>query len=428
MSASSWDEAVPVSASPAVPAVTTRWKLATRIAFRFAFSYLVLYNFPFPFDMIWDRALGYEAMWEAITKAVAKQFFGVTIVISIPGSGDTTYDYYKILCMFVVACVATLIWSILDRRRLEYTRLYEWLRVYIRFSLACTMFLYGTAKILPTQFAAPGLDRLLQPFGDASPMGLLWTFMGASKGYTIFTGIGEMLGGLLLTFRRTTLLGALVTIAVMSNVVALNFFYDVPVKLFSMHLLAMAVFLVLPDAKRLAQTFFLYRPAPLVDRKWLHIAGVVLRTALVLFVIVKGLQSSIEARAYYDARTSLRGIWNVDTLVIDGVTRPPLITDDTRWRRIVIDRPDVIAIYPMVGRRTRYGLEIDEKKGTMLLTKGEQSKWTFTYHRPVPTTMVLDGTLDARKIHATLRKSDEDASFRLTTRGFHWINELPFNR
>lgn len=418
MSASSFEEAAPY------------WSLAKRIAFRFAFSYLVLYNFPFPFNMVWERALGWEAMWEAIVKAVAKQFFGVTIVIAIPGSGDTTYDYYRILCFFVVACVATLIWSIVDRRRLEYARLYEWLRVYVRFSLACTMFLYGTAKIIPAQFVAPGLDRLLQSFGDASPMGLLWTFMGASTGYTIFTGAGEMLGGLLLTFRRTTLLGALVTIAVMSNVVALNFFYDVPVKLFSVHLLAMAVFLVLPDAKRLAQTFFLYQPTDVVQGKWLRIAGIVLRTALVVFVIVKGLEFSIDARTYNNARSSIamRGIWNVDTLVVDGVNRPPLISDDTRWRRIVIDRPDMIAIYPMVGRRTRYGLEIDEKKGTMQLIKGDESKWTFTFHRPVPTTMVMDGTFDGRKIHATLRKSDEDASFRLTTRGFHWINELPFNR
>jgi hypothetical protein len=428
MSASSWDEAVPVSASPAVPVATTRWKFATRVAFRFAFSYLVLYNFPFPLNMIWDRALGYEAMWETIVKAVAKQFFGITIVIAIPGSGDTTYDYFKILCLFVVACVATLIWSILDRRRLEYARLYEWLRVYIRFSLACTMFLYGTAKIIPAQFVAPGLDRLLQSFGDASPMGLLWTFMGASTGYTIFTGAGEMLGGLLLTFRRTTLLGALVTIAVMSNVVALNFFYDVPVKLFSVHLLAMALFLVLPDAKRLAQTFFLHRPADVVQGKWLRIAGIVLRTALVVLVIVKGLQFSIEARTYNNARSPMRGIWNVDTLVIDGVNRPPLITDDTRWRRIVIDQPDVIAIYPMVGRRKRFGLALDEKKGVLQLIKADDSKWTFTIHRPVPTTMVMDGTFDGRNYHAILRKSDEDASFRLTTRGFHWINELPFNR
>src|SRR5437899_11151387 len=101
------------------------------------------------------------------------------------------------------------------------------------------------------QFPPPALDRLVQPFGDASPMGLAWTFVGASPAYEIFTGTGELLGGLLLTMQRTTLLGALVAAGVMAHVVALNFCYDVPVKLFSSHLLALALWLMIPDARRL---------------------------------------------------------------------------------------------------------------------------------------------------------------------------------
>jgi len=67
-------------------------------------------------------------------------------------------------------------------------------------------------------------------------MGLLWTFMAASKGYQIFTGAAEVLGGILLLWKRTTTLGALTVFGVMANVMALNFFYDVPVKLLSTHL------------------------------------------------------------------------------------------------------------------------------------------------------------------------------------------------
>jgi hypothetical protein len=42
-----------------------------------------------------------------------------------------------------------------------------------------------------------GGDRLLKPYGESSPMGLLWTFMGYSTGYNLFTGGAEALGGLL---------------------------------------------------------------------------------------------------------------------------------------------------------------------------------------------------------------------------------------
>jgi len=45
--------------------------------------------------------------------------------------------------------------------------------------------------------------------------------------------------------------------AVMANVVVLNFAYDVPVKLFSIHLLVMATFVVAPSIKRLSD-FFLF--------------------------------------------------------------------------------------------------------------------------------------------------------------------------
>lgn len=94
----------------------------------------------------------------------------------------------------LIALGVTLAWTLLDRRRLAYERLDLWLRVYVRFCLAVIMFGYGFAKIIPTQMPAPQLERLVQPFGDFSPMGLLWTFMGYSSVYQIFTGFGEALG------------------------------------------------------------------------------------------------------------------------------------------------------------------------------------------------------------------------------------------
>jgi hypothetical protein len=40
------------------------------------------------------------------------------------------------------------------------------------------MLVYGFIKVFPTQFHLPGPGRLVQPYGDSSPMALLWTFMG----------------------------------------------------------------------------------------------------------------------------------------------------------------------------------------------------------------------------------------------------------
>ncbi len=86
-------------------------------------------------------------------------------------------------------------------------------------------------------------------------MGLLWTFMGMSRAYSTFAGIAEMAGGLLLIVPRFTTLGSLVTFGVMSNVLMLNFCYDVPRKIYSVHLVLMSLFLLLPDVRRLLDFF-----------------------------------------------------------------------------------------------------------------------------------------------------------------------------
>ena len=79
-----------------------------------------------------------------------------------------------------------------------------------------TMFSYGSAKVIQSQFPDPSIGRLDADLRRSSPMGLLWTFMGYSQGYNWFAGAGEMLGGFFLMTRWTTLLGALVTFGVMS--------------------------------------------------------------------------------------------------------------------------------------------------------------------------------------------------------------------
>jgi len=75
--------------------------------------------------------------------------------------------------------------------------------------LAFALLSYGTAKLFGGQFSFPSLERLDQKIGESSPMGLLWTFMGYSKLYTVFGGICQITAGLLLLFRRFSALGSL---------------------------------------------------------------------------------------------------------------------------------------------------------------------------------------------------------------------------
>ena len=429
----------PTPKTAEVTSPAPEWGLATRILFRFWFSYLFLYIFPFPLDSI--PYVGMAAMpwyqgWGKLVPWVGLHVFQREITVFPNGSGDTTYNYVQVFCTLVLATVATLVWSILDRKRTNYAWLHKWFRGYARIWLATVMVSYGAYKVIPSQFPAPPLDRLLQPYGDSSPMGILWTFMGASAAYTIFSGISEMLGGLLLIARRTTLLGALVCIGVMGNVVMLNFSYDVPVKLYSSHLLATAVFLALPDLRRLANLFVFNRkvePAelhPLFRRNWLNRSAQFLRLALVLFAAGMGLWVSYQGwRDYGNKKPPLYGIWEVEEFVVDGQVRPPLVTDETRWRRMVFGYPGQMSIQLMSMARQRFNLELDPAKKTMVLVRREDptQKTPLTYRRPDPKTLLVEGTLDKQKIRARMRQVEEP-KFLLKTRGFHWINEYPFNR
>lgn len=119
-----------------------------------------------------------------------------------------------------------------------------------RYSLARILIGYGLAKVLHQQMPAPTAFRLMETYGESSPMGLLWTFIGQSAAYSAYTGGLEMLAGSLLLFRRTTAIGALLAAMILFNVLVLNLCYDVPVELYSATLFFLAAVLAAPGFMR----------------------------------------------------------------------------------------------------------------------------------------------------------------------------------
>jgi hypothetical protein len=295
--------------------------------------------------------------------------------------------------------------------------------------------------VIDIQFASPTPGRLIQTYGESSPMGLLWTFMGFSTLYCFFGGASEVLGGLLLVFRRTTLLGALVCIGVLANVVMLNLSFDVPVKLFSAHLLAQALFLAAPDLRRLADFFLLNRIAkpapepPLIARpRLLKTAQILVPAIFIAYTVFSLFDAYRQSKIFGDLapKPPFYGVWNVDEMAIDGQVRPPLLTDPDRWRRMIVSYPDEIGLQSLEGAITYYGLELPPATHTFVLTPFSRSKQKpkpdrLSYRETGPGRLELEGTFKGRKIRATLHR-EEPSKFLLISRGFHWINERPFNR
>lgn len=371
---------------------------------------------------------------------VATHIFRIktTLVFTGSGSGDKTVDWVLLFCMFAAAVVATCVWSALDRKRANYITLHKWFYLFIRSGLAGQMLSYGFAKAIPMQMPFPYLSKLVEPYGNLSPMGVLWSSIGAFTSYEIFAGCAEILGGLLLIFPRT-LFSALVCLADMTEVFMLNMTYDVPVKLLSFHLILLSLFLLGPEIKRLVNFFFLERTTepssqpklfamPRANR--IAFAAQMLVGLWLLGTNVYGARRDWRQFAGGSPKSELYGIWDVEQVSVDGEVRPPLLTDKERWKRAIFDFPGFASSQSMNDTFSGYyRAAIDAGKKSLVLTKNADQNWTanFTFERQGVDEMALDGTMNNHKVQMHLRLVDR-SKFLLVSRGFHWMQEYPLNR
>jgi uncharacterized membrane protein YphA (DoxX/SURF4 family) len=404
-----------------------RWPLSLRIAFRFAFAYFLLYCAPFPLDWIpyADQAGQWvDGFWHAVVPWVGLHVLHLPRPITIfeNGSGDTTFNWVQVGCFLVIAALATVLWSILDRKRPNYDRLYRWSRLYLRLWLGSILCSYGASKVIQSQFPPPALSTLIVPYGQHSPMGLLWTFMGMSKAYNVFAGSAEMLAGILLLVPRFTTLGALLCVAVMSNVFMLNMSYDVPVKLFSFHLLVAALILAGPDLSNVARFFVCKRAARLtIDRPFfanqrLNLAGLILQLLFAAFLVGTDIYSSLQNQVTGVDRSALYGVWSVEHANVD-------------WQQVVFDDYGYLVLQSREGTMQYYLQKTNAPTRTITISsyRDKHFKGVLRFIQMSPNRLRLWGHLGNRRIVASLQRVDA-SKFLLLHRGFHWISEHPFNR
>lgn len=438
----------PLRPPPSLPA-----GLGARILFRFGFSYFGLYIFftqmlgglvLLPVGELPD--FGALPPLRNLISAAAKHVFRVraALVVTGSGSGDKIYDWIQALCLLLIALAATVIWTVIDCRRRRdrepdpYVAVRSWFRLLVRFAVGSTMISYGMVKAIPLQMPAPQLVRLLEPYGNFSPMGVLWYSVGASHPYEIFVGCAELVGGALLFLPRTATLGALICLADSIQIFMLNMTYDVPVKLFSFHLILLSLFLLGPEMPRLVNVLLLNRTAPPSTEPPLFVSRRANRIAVVGQAVfgayLIGMNLYADAQAFYRhgggaPKSPLYGIWDVTEMSIDGQLRAPLITDYDRWRRVIFQSPTTASFQRMDDTFVAHTAAIDVEHRSITLNKvGDANpKSTWSFQRPAAEQLSLDGDMDGHRIHMQLQRLDH-SKFLLVSRGFHWIQEYPFNR
>ncbi|MEU6586952.1 DoxX family protein [Nocardia sp. NPDC046763] len=420
------------------------WNPIGRILFRFGFLYFGLFCVLYPQPLFaflgpidhWLPANWMRHWMEAplpVVKWVGRTVFGADVDLHDSGSGDQAVFWVLVFCILVVAVAGTVLWTVLDRRRVEYHRLSAWFLLFIRLCLAGQMLGYGFAKAIPNQMPQPALTTLLTPFGDFAPMGVLWSQVGVSPVYESLLGTAEVLGGLLLLLPRTQLAGVLLSLVSMAQVWVLNMTFDVPVKLLSFHLMLLCLVLLVPELPRLTALLTgraagpAATPQPFRTRRAVRIAAVA-QVLLAVWFSAGDLWNGVRGWNEYGSgspRSELYGIWTVTGFDRDGQPVPPLLTDQTRWRRLVFDRPELAVVQRTDDELMPFGAQIDSGAHRLVLHSAKETTDVadLTYAQPAPDRLVLTGQLDGHPVTITLDQVDLDRMPLRRSRGLHLIQE-----
>jgi hypothetical protein len=420
------------------------WGAGKRVAFRFVFSLFVL--------CLFTRVLVTNAESDAEINPAAAMVQGLCARLWAPvivwtghhvlrvqrhlayepdGNADGIYGHVQLFAITMLAVLAVMVWTLASREPASYARLFDGLRVALRYALGYKMLWYGIFKVLLVQFSFPRLNVLRAPYGDFHPMGVLWTFMGYSSTYTIFAGAVEVVGGVALFFRRTTTLGALITGGALVNVFMLDISYDVPEKLDVLWMLAATLTVLWPDLRRLTNVLLLNIPVPAASLigpgqpTWMSKLGPVVKFLVIAYSVVPATFLAAKYRAELNARSPLYGIYKVEEFTRNGQVLPPLTTDTNRWAEVIFSSPSETRIKLMDDSWHRHDTESDAtgSKLTLLANEGKETNF-FDCSRIGAEKLLLHGSWAGASVAVTLKRFDE-TKLPLIRSKLRWINGFP---
>ncbi len=425
------------------------WPLWRKIAFRFAFIYLALYMAP------WSLAAGslpwlhldfvtqyYDQGWDWLVRFANAHWFNVAEeLVPFNGSGDTSFGYAQLWLMLILAVVGCAIWSVADDKRKNYEKMDYWLRITVRYYIAFFCFVYGIIKLFVLQMIFPNFSQLATPLGDFLPMRFSWLFIGYSSPYQIFSGAMETIAGLLLLNRKTVTLGLVTATGVFIHVFVLNLAYDIPVKLFSGHLLLFSIYLLLYETKRLTD-FFIFNRVTDPDRsfevtftkRWMRLARIGAKAIFIVVAFMIPLYESYDRHQQVynqpEPKPFKSGLYDVDLFVLNNKdTIPPLANDSLRWKNVAIEKNgfgSIDAYEPKFFQRYKrwyFNFKTDTVNELMNFTpfRDTTKLYSMRYKMPDENTIQLWTLHDKDSLFMQLRRSKRH--FQLTERQFHWLSE-----
>jgi hypothetical protein len=219
----------------------------------------------------------------------------------------------------------------------------------------------------------------------------------------------------------------------------MNLGYDIAVKLFSIHLFVMCLFLLAFEYKRILG-FLFNQPTTAANlysvwfpEKWMRITRVILKCLFVVIFFIKPFKSYY---GYYKLESNPKeikpirsGLYDVSVFVLNKDTIPPLITDTLRWQDLVfeygrgsIKTTDTIFMQSNHRGYFRYTADTIKQEVEFKKTNDDGQRiliFRLKYELPDSNTIHLRGMIRKDSVFVQLKKSKR--YFKLSKRQFHWL-------
>jgi hypothetical protein len=244
--------------------------------------------------------------------------------------------------------------------------------------------IYGFDKVYKYQFYYPEPNILFTDFKDIPQDLRYWSTMGTSYAYSLFAGIIEVVPAVLLLWRRTYLLGAMIAFFVFVNVFMTNIGFDITIKIFSCFLLMMSAILLLPHLSGF-YSFFTSGQGKIQPEKKLMVYGrqyyIFLKIVVVLVFCYESQYKLISSGIINDdnaKRPELHGAYQV------------VAANNDAWVMVYFHRQGYFIVEDSKGDFYDYKLNVEKKAHLIQLTTYEMEKLSLNYEVRSDTLIIQD--------------------------------------
>ncbi len=240
----------------------------------------------------------------------------------------------------------------------------------LRYILSLDMMVFGVCKFFRIQFNTP-LALLDNPFNTLSDSELMWAFFGHSYPFTLVIATLEIIGALMLLFRKTRLLAVILLLPICLNIFALDIFYNgVVTAVYIAIEIAGLIYLLLIEYNRLYQFFFVDKSeSPEYNLKSRPLRVTIKLSVLVFPMFLMAMHK--QPQFYPD----INGKYEVTKLYIDNIEQK-LPSADSVLTRIYIDKNDIVLEYNGHNKRIIGGYKYNEA------THELEAWWRYPWQHP----------------------------------------------